>query len=130
MVILDTNIIIDHLRLPPGQTSRLAAYVASHPKDTLALCMVSVQELYEGRSTTDPVKEKDLLSTIAPLRIMPYTYEVAKLAGELARDSKKPVELADAAIAATAIINSCKLFTLNVQDFTHFIGLELANEAS
>lgn len=125
MVILDTNIIIEHLRLKSGQTSRLANFVAKHPKDTLALSMVSLQELYEGRSTRDPAKEKDLLATIAPLKILPYTYEVAKLAGELARDHKDPVELADAAIAATAIINTHKLFTLNTKDFLHFPGLEL-----
>lgn len=114
---LDTNIIIEHLRLKRPAKSRLLALVENKPKEVLAISMITVQELYEGQSTKNDQKEQYLLATISPLKILPYNYEVAKLAGEIARDIKRPIELADAGIAATAIINGCELLTLNIKDF-------------
>jgi tRNA(fMet)-specific endonuclease VapC len=125
MVILDTNIIIEHLRLPPAKKSLLLQIVNKYPKELLGLSIVSVQELYEGRSTRNEAKEKDLLSTITPLKILPFSFEIAKMAGEIARDLDHPIELADAAIAASAIINGCQLATLNQKDFIGIPHLEL-----
>lgn len=99
--------------------------VESYPKAVLSLSLVSVQELYEGQSTIYDEKEKDLLATISPLKILPYTYEIAKLAGVIARDINRPIELADAAIAATAILHHAQLFTLNKKDFMGIPDLEL-----
>jgi tRNA(fMet)-specific endonuclease VapC len=126
MVILDTNIIIDHLRIQAGQTeSKLMMLVKTKPKEVLAISMLTVQELYEGRSTRDAQKEQYLLATISPLKILPYNYEVAKLAGEIARDIDRPIELADAGIAATTILNGGELFTLNLKDFAGIDNLRL-----
>ena len=117
MVIVDTNIIIDHLRFEQKQASHLMRLVQNNPKETIGLSVVSVQELYEGMSTRVEEKEQYLLATISPLQILPYTYEVAQLAGKIARDTGRPIELADAAIAATAIMNGAQLCTLNTKDF-------------
>ena len=118
MVILDTNIIIDHLCLQKkGQDSELMKIARLKSKEVLALSMISVQELYEGQSTKDENMEQYLLATISPLKILPYTYEVAQLAGEIARDLEFPIELADATIAATTILNGGTLLTLNKKDF-------------
>lgn len=125
MVILDTNIVIDHLRQSPARPSRLLQFAKTHPKETLALSMISVQELYEGKSTQDPQKEQYLLATISPLKILPYTYEIAQLAGEIARDRKQTIELADAAIAATTILHGASLYTLDKQDFSGIPDLSL-----
>lgn len=125
MVILDTNIIIDHLRQSSKKTSLLVKIVEKKSKENLAISMISIQELYEGRSTKNKNKEQYLLATIAPLKIFPYNYEVAQLAGEIARDLRRPIELADAAIAATAILNGAQLFTLNKKDFLGIKNLEL-----
>ncbi|MDO8570753.1 MAG: PIN domain-containing protein [Candidatus Daviesbacteria bacterium] len=119
MVILDTNIIIDHLHLQKkGHDSELMKIARLKPKEVLALSMISVQELYEGQSTKDENMEQYLLATISPLRILPYTYEIAQLAGEIARDLNRSIELADATIAATAILNGGVLLTLNKKDFS------------
>ena len=128
MVVLDTSVIIDHLRLQKAQAeSRLMRFVRERPKESLALSMSSIQELYEGQSTRDAVKEQFLLATIAPLKILPYTYEAAKLAGEIARDLPRPIELADAAIAAIAVVNGYALYTLNKKDFMGIDGLALVD---
>lgn len=120
MVVLDTNIIIDHLRTI-GKESELIKIAKKIPKEALAISTISIQELYEGKSTKDEEEEKQLLITIAPLRILPYTYEVAQYAGEIARDLNRPIELADSAIAATVIFNGCELATLNKK---HFLGIK------
>lgn len=126
MVVIDTNIIIDHLRLKDGEAeSKLMALAKSKPKEVLAISMLTVQELYEGRSTKDSQREQYMLATISPLKILSYNYEIAKLAGEIARDMDRPIELADAAIAATAILNGCELATLNVKDFSGIDKLRL-----
>jgi predicted nucleic acid-binding protein len=125
MVIVDTNIIIDHLRLQQKQASYLMRLVENNPKETIALSVISVQELYEGMSTRVEEKEQYLLATISPLQILPYSYEVAQLAGEIARDIDRPIELADAAIAATAIMNGAQLYTLNTKDFAGIKRLDL-----
>ena len=126
MVVLDTSIVIDHLRLQKSEReSRLMAIVRQHPAEQLALSMLSIQELYEGKSTLDDMKEQQLLATISPLTILPYSYEIAKRAGEIARDLLWPIALADAAIAVTAIANNAPLYTLNTKDFTNIPGLQL-----
>lgn len=124
MVVIDTSIIIDHLRSAASQ-SKLSVFVQNHPHEELAISLISIQALYEGQSTLQTEKERDLVTVLAGIKILPYTYDVAKLAGTLARDAQKPVELADAAIAATTIIHQSTLYTLNLKDFTLFDDLVL-----
>lgn len=124
MVVLDTSVIIDHLRQTKQETA-LMKLVKQHPKEFLTLSVISVQELYEGQSTKDNQKEQALLAVISPLRILPYSYEIAELAGKIARDLSRSIELADAAIAATVIVNGSVLFTLNKKDFTGIKNLNL-----
>lgn len=125
MVIIDTSTIIDHLRQKDGATTALFDIVRHHGMANLAISIITIQELYRGESTRNTKKEELLLATISPLRTLPYSYEVAKLAGKIGRDSKRPLAFADAAIAATAIINEATLHTLNTRDFAHIPELEL-----
>ena len=127
MVILDTNIIIDHLRKAEDEDSQLVKIAKEKPKEVLALSIISVQELYEGKSTLVEKKEEYLLATISPLKILAYTYEIAELGGKIARDLDSSVELADAAIAATAIVNNTQLYTLNKKHFAKIPNLQLFN---
>ena len=124
MVILDTNVIIDHLRRSSGE-SLLLKLSKRFPTASLCLSLISIQELYEGKSAQQTEKEQQLLAVISPLTVLPYTFEIAKLAGEIARGLKQPIELADAAIAATAIINDHQLVTLNKKHFVNIKQLEL-----
>lgn len=125
MVILDTNIIIDHLRTQQTGSSFLTKLVEEYIQTELALSMISIQELFEGRSTRNDTKLHQLLSVISPLKILPYNYEVAKFAGMIARDLSHPIEFADAAIAATTILNNSQLATLNLKHFSDIPELSL-----
>lgn len=124
MVVLDTNILIDTLRQKTG-TVILAKILGKVAKEDLAIAVVSVQELYQGKSIEDVQKEQDLQDLIAPLEVLPYSYDVAKLAGEIVRKRNYTITFPDAAIAATALINNAQLVTLNPKDFTGIKDLEL-----
>lgn len=125
MVILDTNILIDHLRQFKEKTTLLTQAIEKFHTEGLAISIISIQELYEGKSTREQIKERELVDIISLFNIFPYNFEVAKLAGEIARDNLNPIGFPDAAIAATAIINEAKLFTLNKKDFLAIKNLNL-----
>lgn len=126
MVIIDTSVIIDHLRSAGNsQTTVLIKLAETYPKEALAISIITVQELYEGKSTLSKQKEQQLLATISPLKVIPLTFEVAKRAGELARDLTKDIGLADATIAASCLIHNCSLSTLDKKDFGKIKGLTL-----
>lgn len=125
MVILDTSIIIDHLRQKENRDSCLITIVKDHPNEIIAISIISIQELYEGGSTKDKNKERYLIKILDPLEIIPYTEEVAKLAGKIARDLNRPIELADAAIAASVILDQASLATLNQKDFRNINNLKI-----
>lgn len=128
-MILDTSIIIDHLRRPVGESVLIKLY-EKLADQVLGISVVTIQELYEGKSTKDAGKEGQLLSVLGLLEVLPYNLEVAKLAGEIARDTKEPIELADAAIAATAIVNEAELYSLNEKHFKNIPGLTLVRQGS
>lgn len=123
MVILDTNIIIDHLRLGNPVDSIFANLINKRLKD-LAVSIITIQELYGGQSTRENEVNQAIIDIISQLKILPYTHDVAKYAGEIARDLTRPISLADAAIAATAILNEASLATLNKKDFQGVKNLE------
>lgn len=124
MVILDTNIIIEHLRFSGKGETVLMQIAKKVVKENLAISVITIQELYEGKSAKEKQREDYLLATITPLKILPYNYEIAQVAGEIARDLEQPIEFVDAAIAATAITNGAFLHTLNKKHFQGIGGLQ------
>jgi len=95
------------------------------PKEHIAMSVLSVQELYEGKSTRDQAKEASLLAVVTQYLLLPYSFDIAKHAGKLARELERPIEFPDAAIAATAIEQGAQLFTLNEKDFRDIPELTL-----
>lgn len=125
MVVIDTSIIIDHTR-QKGKISIFDKFI-KWSKDKPAIALITVQELFSGQSTKEEETVAHLLDLLNSLEILPYTLEIAKLAGEIGRDLDKPIDLADAAIAATTIINQAQVLTLNTKDFKKIKGLKLAS---
>lgn len=124
MVILDTNILIDALRKKNGKIV-LEAILQTVTKQDLTISVISIQELYQGKSMKDLQKEKDAQDLLAFLTILPYSYDVAKRAGEIVREKNYGITFPDAAIAATAIVNGAQLATLNPKDFMGISNIEL-----
>jgi len=125
MVIIDTNIFIDHLRI--GDSKYLQTLLSKNHISDLYLSVLTIQELYTGQSTKNLKNELILQKLISPFSIVYYDEQVAKLAGEIARDSKKVITFVDSAIAASAILNNATLVTLNTKDFKKIKGLQLYN---
>ena len=123
MVVIDTSVLIDHIR-QKGKNSIFDEFIKK-TQDVFAISLVSVQELYEGKSTKDVQIGHEILNLINSLEVIPYTFENAKLAGEIARDLDHPIDLADAAIAAAAILNKARLLTLNKKHFQDIKELKL-----
>ena len=125
MVVLDTSILIDHIRRPAGSNSTLTELIDEYPDEYFVIPIVAIQELYGGLSSKTSQKQRLLIAIISGLKILSYDYEVARLAGEIARDLNRKIGFPDAAIAATVILNKAKLFTLNKKDFQGIKGLKL-----
>lgn len=125
MVVIDTNVIIDHLRQKDSSDSLLSRLLKQIELNDAAISFITIQELFAGQSTINKDIEEWILKIINPYQILPYTFEVAKLAGEIDRDSKNQIDFPDAAIAATAILNKASFFTLNKKDFRGIKGLTL-----
>ncbi|OGE38332.1 hypothetical protein A3B45_00800 [Candidatus Daviesbacteria bacterium RIFCSPLOWO2_01_FULL_39_12] len=125
MVVIDTNVIIDHLRQKGSSDSLLSKLLKQIELNEAAISFITIQELFAGQSTINKEIEEWILKIINPYQILPYTFEVAKLAGEIDRDSKNQIDFPDAAIAATAILNKTSLLTLNKKDFKGIKDLKL-----
>ena len=113
--LLDTSVIIDALNGKRGRREFLLGLVRQG--HLLACCPINVTEVYAG------LRPKEEAATEEFLRSLEYyhlTWPVARMAGLLKRDLARKgttVTVADAAIAAVAIVHELPLMTDNVKDF-------------
>ena len=126
MVILDTNVLIDHLRRPDSKESLLVRAYASFVDERFGISVMTFQELFEGTSTRMQNTRDLIQKTVENFEVLPYVYETAVRAGVIARDASRPIGFVDAAIATTAILNRAKLLTLNLKDFRGIPDLQIA----
>lgn len=124
MIILDTSILIDHIRQKgSGRKTLFDRVVKTEGNFNICISIISFQELFQGQSTRDKDREEDVLDNLSYFKILGYDDSVALSAGKLVRDWNRNMGFADAAIAATALENNCSLFTLNTKDFYNIPGL-------
>jgi predicted nucleic acid-binding protein len=124
MVVFDTSLIIDYLRNQGDRKTLFEEAVEKLEDENLAISVLTVQELFQGKSLGDEEEEKRVLEVIAPFEVLEYTIDIAKRAGKIARENSG-ASFVDAAIAATAITYGVQLATLNRKDFEKIKGLEL-----
>jgi predicted nucleic acid-binding protein len=111
-LLLDTTVLIDHLRYQPEATALLARL----PSETL-VSAATVLELFAGARRERERRSLDRL--VATFEVVPVTRELAREAGLLKQ--AHPTRLADpmdAIIAATAVARSATLLTSNIRHFT------------
>jgi predicted nucleic acid-binding protein len=113
--LLDTSVIIDALNNKRGRRELLLNLVKQG--HLLACCPINVTEVYAGmRSKEEEATEEFLRS----LEYYHLTWPVARLAGLLKRDYGRKgatITVADATIAAVALVHELALMTDNVKDF-------------
>lgn len=117
MVIIDTNLIIDHLRQQSSQDTILTTLSLKYPNGELTISAITIQEIFAGKSSLYKKPLEKIATTLSSLTIVDYSIEIARFAGTLVRDSKKNLQFADAALAATTIHYDAHLATLNTKDF-------------
>ena len=121
MIVVDTDVLIAHLRGIEPARARLRAARAAEP---LAISVVTVTEITGGMRTAE---RREAWALLSALRTEPVTEVVARRAGELMRQyrqSHSGIGLGDYLIAATAETIGARLATLNVRHFPMVPGLK------
>lgn len=118
-VVIDTGVLIDHLRSSPGATEYMARL------DERPVCSeVSRIEIIQGLRSAERDAAERLFSLITWL---PLSEQIARRAGELGRRWRAGhpgIGVADLAIAATAEELGAPLATCNVEHFPMFGDLQ------
>lgn len=114
-VLIDTSIIIDHLRKKSKNKSHFYRLVDNH---NLFISAVTLFELYTG--ATDKGRLKDIKNILTYVHILPFTSKIAKQAGEIYRSLRKEnklIEIRDIFIGATALAHNLPIMSLNEKHF-------------
>ena len=121
-ILLDSSILIDFLRVKNKKNSHLFKLTEENYQHYTSI--ITHTELFSGKSVWEKrgayLEVKDLFFRIT---ILPLTEEISEKAGEI--KVKFDLNIADAIIAATAILTNLELATLNVKDFKIIKGLKI-----
>ena len=118
MILVDTDVLIWVLRGKKEVVEKFRKLVIQF-NGFIFITPVQVAEIYSGLRE----KEKDkVMSFLQSLRTIAIDYDTGKLAGKFMNKYKKShnVTIADSLIAATAKIQSFKLWTLNKKHYPMF----------
>jgi len=119
-VLVDTSVLIDHLRGHPGASELLERERVLGP---LHASEITRLEVLAGMRAAEERVTRVLLDALV---WHPVDAEVAEVAGALGRrwlPSHRNIDRADLAIAATAVRLRARLLTRNVRHFPMFPGL-------
>lgn len=109
-LLVDTDVLVDHLR---------GARRFDPAAATVAYSAITRAELFAGRAS----EEATVRTLLDPFRELPVERAVAELGGRLRRE--RGVGIADALIAATALVHDLVLLTRNVRHFARVPDLRL-----
>lgn len=121
-VLLDTSVLIDHMRGEPAARDAMTSAVAAGQQ--LAASVVVKVEILAGMRPSEEASTRRLLDA---LEWFPVDDVIAEHAGQLANRflrSHPGVDPIDHIIAATALLHDAALWTRNVKHFPMFEGLE------
>jgi predicted nucleic acid-binding protein len=119
--LVDTNILIYHTAGSPVAKEFLAGLILAK---TFNISMITRIEFLGWHAQTPDGFDK-CQRLVGLSNVLPVSEEVADKAIDLRRH--RNVKLADAIIAATAVVNDLKLATRNPDDFKGLTDLEIVN---
>lgn len=121
-VVVDSSIIIDYLR--GGR--KWDDFIGSVERDTqLFLPTVVIFELFSGNSTREKRKLQEMIAFISEFQRIDLNEDIAKVAGELFRDTKIKIQAADCIIAASALQVNAQVVSLNQKHFAQISNINL-----
>jgi len=121
-LVLDTGVLIAHLRSLPGVKEYLRRLAS---QATLLVSAVTVVEIWQGAK---PAEFNNTRALFEALTVIPLDEKLAVRAGQLAgelRRSGLTIGLADVVIAATALEAEAPVITTNPKHFQPVPGLEV-----
>ena len=121
IVVLDTDILIDHLR---GFT-KAKIFLALYDEQSISgiISTLTVMELLSGKSASEDIKRIKIEKLLSLFKTVDVTFSIAEKAGELRRKySTNPI---DSIIAATAISYNLKLATCNISHYQMVEGITI-----
>lgn len=124
-VVVDTNLIIDHLRQKVKQRvkTQLEKIIEEESISPL-ISSATIQELFAGQSSKKIEEKRKIRRILSCFAITNISPKMAETAGKIMRETKPVVQFADAQIAATAILEKAYLATKNKKDFKNIKGLK------
>lgn len=120
-IVLDTDILIDHLRSHPPARRFLEGLAGRE----VCFCAITETELLYGKDCNDPIKREKILKLLARWTKIGIDNPQARIAGDLMRT--KHLWLADACIAACALSLGAQLASRNIRDFSRVAALQLVS---
>ena len=133
MIILDTNVVSEILRLQPDAS--VLRWMMAHTHEvgitaiTVAELSLGVEILPEGQRKTRLQQKLGALFADYRTSVIEFDREAAQANGVLIakrRSSGRPLATEDAMIAATCLVHGMSLATRNIKDFDD-LGLALIN---
>jgi len=121
MILIDTNIFVDHLRNYAPSVRFFESIIGD--KDII-FSAITEAELLAGKANEDNSKREKLLHFLHQWNKKIVDNPASVLAGDLSR--KHRLAIPDAIIAATCILNKAELVTKNVKDFRKVPGLKVS----
>lgn len=121
MILLDSNVIVAHLRGVPAARTWLIE--ARRRTGRLATSTVTLTEAAAGMRSGE---RRDVMRLLSTFDVFPVTERVGWRAAELMRQFRRShsgIGLGDYLIGAVADVNGLQLATLNVRHFPMFTGL-------
>ena len=135
MIILDTNVLSEAMR--PVPTPAVLEWLATHPASSLFTTTITQAEILVGLELLPKGRRRTVLASAVEAmfqddfggRILPFDVDAALALSQIAvarRKAGRPIQQADAQIAAIARSRSAVLATRNVKDFEH-CGIRMVN---
>jgi len=119
MMLIDTNIFIDHLR---GHMPATKLLVTAKPTEAF-FSAITETELLAGKENNAPEKREGLLNLLHRYQKVLVDNSIAELAGDLTRS--RGLSVPDAIIAASTMKTRAILVTKNVIDFRNVPSLQV-----